>query len=101
MLGGDMADLRPGCELRQEGQGQVGFCPALEGHLSWSPCSSQQSLNIPLKFLATIPSFKQPHHEQSKQQELPAHLMGPNLAPESWNIPAILSRARGGSVRRS
>ena len=67
MLGGDMADLRPGCELRQEGQGQVGFCPALEGHLSWSPCSSQQSLNIPLKFLETIPSFKQPHHEHRIQ----------------------------------
>ena len=74
MLGGDMADLGPesllGCELRHEGQGQVGFCPALEGHLSWSPCSSQQSLNIPLKFLATIPSFKQPHYEKLGTRKL-------------------------------
>ena len=38
---------------------------------------------------------------ESKQQELPAHLMGLNLAPESWNIPVIPSRVRAGSVRRS
>ena len=81
-----MADLGPesllGCELRQEGQGQVGvekdICLGVPRH------SSNPIMNT-----------------ESKQQELPARVMGPNLVPESWNIPAIPSRARGGSVRRS
>ena len=88
MLGGDMADLGPesllGCELRHEGQGQVGV-------------EKDICLGVPVA-LSKVSIFLWNFLQRFRHSSNP---IMKNLAPESWNIPAIPSRAWGGSVRRS